>query len=115
MRVSEVFEGLWLVKKGRCKLIGNRFVIPHDTIPSTVVRKPPRQKHRAKLMRRNEIEIPRNPNAQSISLSAHPCKRPFAAKHMLFLPTHTKISETLTNTLSNDSNIIVLKFKNNGL
>jgi len=20
-------------KKGRCKLIGNRFVIPHDTIP----------------------------------------------------------------------------------
>lgn len=26
-------------KKGRCKLIGNRFVIPHDTIPSTVERK----------------------------------------------------------------------------
>ena len=25
-------------KKGRCKLIGNRLVIPHDTIPSTVVR-----------------------------------------------------------------------------
>lgn len=23
-------------KKGRCKLIGNRFVIPHDTIPSNV-------------------------------------------------------------------------------
>ena len=23
-------------KKGRYKLIGNRFVIPHDTIPSTV-------------------------------------------------------------------------------
>jgi hypothetical protein len=23
-------------KKGQCKLIGNRFVIPHDTIPSTV-------------------------------------------------------------------------------
>jgi len=23
-------------KKGRCKLIGFRFVIPHDTIPSTV-------------------------------------------------------------------------------
>ena len=41
MRVSEVFEGLWLVKKGRCKLIGNRFVIPHDTIPSTVIGKAP--------------------------------------------------------------------------
>ena len=26
-------------KKGRCKLIGNRFVIPHDTIPSNVRRK----------------------------------------------------------------------------
>ena len=26
-------------KKGRCKLIGNRFVIPHDTIPSNVVHK----------------------------------------------------------------------------
>jgi len=25
-------------KKSRCKLIGNRFVIPHDTIPSTVMR-----------------------------------------------------------------------------
>ena len=36
MRVSEVFEGSWLVKKGRCILIGNRFVIPHDTIPSNV-------------------------------------------------------------------------------
>ncbi len=24
-------------KKSRCKLIGNRFVIPHDTIPSNVV------------------------------------------------------------------------------
>ena len=24
-------------KKGRCKLIGNRFVIPHDTIPSNDV------------------------------------------------------------------------------
>lgn len=24
-------------KKSRCKLIGNRFVIPHDTMPSTVV------------------------------------------------------------------------------
>ncbi len=23
-------------KKSRCKLIGNRLVIPHDTIPSTV-------------------------------------------------------------------------------
>ena len=23
-------------KKSRCKLIGNRFVIPHDTIPSNV-------------------------------------------------------------------------------
>ena len=23
-------------KKGRCKLIGNRFVLPHDTIPSTL-------------------------------------------------------------------------------
>ena len=23
-------------KKGRCKLIGNRFIIPHDTIPSNV-------------------------------------------------------------------------------
>jgi len=34
MLVLEVFEALWLVKKGRCKLIGNRFVIPHDTIPS---------------------------------------------------------------------------------
>jgi mannitol/fructose-specific phosphotransferase system IIA component len=22
--------------KGQCKLIGNRFVIPHDTIPSTL-------------------------------------------------------------------------------
>jgi hypothetical protein len=62
-------------------------------------------------MRKNETEIPRNPNAQSISLSAHPCNRPFAAKHMLFLPAHTKIFETLTNTLSNDSNIIVLNFK----
>jgi len=24
-------------KKGRCKLIGNRLVLPHDTIPSTVI------------------------------------------------------------------------------
>jgi len=33
------FRGLrWFVarKKSRCKLIGNRLVIPHDTIPSTV-------------------------------------------------------------------------------
>jgi len=37
MRVSEVFEGLWLVKKSRSKLIGNRLVLPHDTIPSNVV------------------------------------------------------------------------------
>ena len=36
MRVSVVFGRLWPVKKGRCKLIGNRFVIPHDTIPSNV-------------------------------------------------------------------------------
>jgi len=27
-------------------------------------------------------------NTQSISLSAHPCNRPFAAKHLLFLPMH---------------------------
>jgi hypothetical protein len=26
-------------KKCRCKLIGNRLVLPHDTIPSTVVNK----------------------------------------------------------------------------
>ena len=26
-------------KKGRCKLIGNRFVLPHDTIPSNVTAK----------------------------------------------------------------------------
>ena len=26
-------------KKSRCKLIGNRFVIPHDTIPSNVTAK----------------------------------------------------------------------------
>lgn len=26
-------------KKSRCKLIGNRLVIPHDTIPSTVMGK----------------------------------------------------------------------------
>ncbi len=38
MRVSEVFEGLWLVKKSRSKLIGNRLVLPHDTIPSNVSR-----------------------------------------------------------------------------
>ena len=25
-------------KKGRCKLLGNRFELPHDTIPSTVVK-----------------------------------------------------------------------------
>jgi hypothetical protein len=25
-------------KKSRCKLIGNRFVLPHDTIPSSVSR-----------------------------------------------------------------------------
>ena len=36
MRVSEVFEGSWLVKKVSCNLIVYRFVIPHDTIPSTV-------------------------------------------------------------------------------
>ena len=36
MRVSEVFEGLYLVNKYQCKLIGNRLVIPHDTIPSKV-------------------------------------------------------------------------------
>ena len=24
-------------KKGQCNLIGNRLVIPHDTIPSTVI------------------------------------------------------------------------------
>ena len=30
------FLGLWLVNISRCKLIGNHFVIPHDTIPSTV-------------------------------------------------------------------------------
>ena len=39
MRVSAIFERLWLVKKGRCKLIRNRFVIPHDTIPSPVMHK----------------------------------------------------------------------------
>ena len=27
-------------KKSRCKLIGNRLVIPHDTIPSTVMANP---------------------------------------------------------------------------
>lgn len=37
MRVSAVFEGLWLVKIVQCKLIGNHFVLPHDTIPSNVV------------------------------------------------------------------------------
>lgn len=26
-------------EKGRCKLIGNRLVIPHDTIPSNVAHK----------------------------------------------------------------------------
>ena len=31
-------------KKGWCKLIGFRFVIPHDTIPSTV-RRQARKKH----------------------------------------------------------------------
>ncbi len=39
--VHEGFRGIRVFvarKKGRCKLIGNRFVIPHDTIPSTVGR-----------------------------------------------------------------------------
>jgi hypothetical protein len=36
MRVSAVFEGLWLVKKAGGKLIRNSFEIPHDTIPSNV-------------------------------------------------------------------------------
>ena len=31
-------------KKGRCKLIGNRLVIPHDTIPSNVTSKPKKKK-----------------------------------------------------------------------
>ena len=34
MLVSVVFERLWEVKKSRCKLIGNRLVLPHDTILS---------------------------------------------------------------------------------
>jgi hypothetical protein len=38
MRVSAVFEGLWLVKKAGGKLIRNSFEIPHDTIPSNVTR-----------------------------------------------------------------------------
>jgi hypothetical protein len=29
------------------------------------------------------------PTHKSKSLAAHPCNHPFAAKHMLFLPTHT--------------------------
>ena len=37
MRVSVGFRRFVARKKSRCKLIGNRFVIPHDTIPSTVV------------------------------------------------------------------------------
>lgn len=62
---------------------------PNRFILSNVVRKPPRMKHSAKLMRKNETDILRNPNAQSKSLSAHPCNHPFAAKHMLFLLTHS--------------------------
>ncbi len=59
-----------------------------NCVYSDVVRKPPRKKHSAKLMKKNETEILRNPNAQSKSLSALPCKHPVAAKHMLLLPTH---------------------------
>ena len=36
MRVSQVFRAFVARKKSRCKLIGFRLVIPHDTIPSTV-------------------------------------------------------------------------------
>ena len=32
------FQAFVARKKSRCILIGNRLVIPHDTIPSTVVR-----------------------------------------------------------------------------
>lgn len=35
-QVSAVYERLWLVKKSQCKLIGNRHVIPHYTIPSNL-------------------------------------------------------------------------------
>ena len=31
------FRAVVARKKSRCKLIGNRFVIPHDTIPSNVM------------------------------------------------------------------------------
>ena len=37
MRVSVVCEGLWLEKNSQCIMIGNRFELPHDTIPSTVI------------------------------------------------------------------------------
>jgi len=45
--VHAVFRGMQAFmarKKGRCKLIGNRFVITHDTMPSTVTSNPPSMK-----------------------------------------------------------------------
>jgi len=36
MRVSAVFERLWLVKKLGGKLINFSFEIPHETLPSNV-------------------------------------------------------------------------------
>jgi len=36
-------------KKSRCKLIGNRFVLPHDTIPSSVTAKCKKTDDRTKI------------------------------------------------------------------
>jgi len=55
-------------KKSRCKLIGNRFVIPHDTIPSNVTKHAKKKKkddqHGHKLMKQIILYV-NNSNGQN--------------------------------------------------
>ncbi len=60
------------------------------------------------MIRKNDIELLRNPNAQSKSLSAHSGNHPFAAIHMLFLPPHDNVVKSYAILLKGDENFVCL-------
>ena len=68
-RDSSKFKGCSPLQH-RNGLISLKPAIAHICIYQTVVRKPPRMKHRAKKMKKKEIEILRNPNAQKQEFSS---------------------------------------------
>ena len=72
-------------KKGRCKLIGNRFVIPHDTIPSNVTSKSKKNDTADNLLLKDRKENLKMPTHKTTHLqTAQTDAKPKFAKELFF-------------------------------